>query len=111
MDLPRLPSLLLLNHRSDLIHFSRHPCFSYNKEQYKLFKKEVKTIAQKNGAHFINLENLVPADYWGTKNTTTLGEKQELDFMHFQSKGHQLLAERLYIELQLLWKKPNNNDF
>ena len=72
----------------------------YDLEQYGKFKSEIKLISQRYKAKFVNLESLVPARFWGTKNSTTLGDEQELDFMHFQASGHKLLADALYEELK-----------
>ncbi len=74
----------------------------YDDNEYSSFKSEIKEIAINNNANFINLENLVPGEFWGTKDSTNLSKKQELDFMHFQAKGHSLLAEKLFIELSTL---------
>jgi hypothetical protein len=75
----------------------------YNLKEYNKFKKEIQSIAFKYGANFKNLEHLVPAEYWGSKGSTTIGSNEELDFMHFQAKGHQLLAEELYSELRTIY--------
>jgi hypothetical protein len=53
-------------------------------------KAEVQRLAQDNRATLINLENLVPADLWGTYVA------QNIDFMHFQGKCHQLPAQALF---------------
>ncbi len=74
----------------------------YDLVQYSSFKKEIKVIADKYGARYVNLENLVPAEWWGTKAATTIGGGEELDFMHFQAGGHKLLADTLLTELLLM---------
>lgn len=74
----------------------------YELKQYDRFKYEVQSIAEKHKVKFVNLEKIVPPMYWGTKGSTTIGGGQELDFMHFQAKGHQLLADALYRELNVL---------
>ena len=48
-----------------------------------------------NNAVFVNLENLVAANYWGHKGSTT-GSGTEIDFMHFQEPGHKLLADTVF---------------
>jgi hypothetical protein len=69
----------------------------YVAEEYNSFKKEIKQLAINKEIKFTNLENLVPGQLWGLKGSTTLGgDEQELDFMHFQAVGHQLLANALY---------------
>ena len=72
----------------------------YDLNQYEKFKSEIKWITQEFNARFVNFESLVPANLWGTKNATTLGDRQELDFMHFQAGGHKLLADALFEELK-----------
>jgi len=72
----------------------------YDIHEYASFKSEMTSIVQENKAFFVDLENLVPAKLWGTKNSTTIGGGQELDFMHFQAGGHRLLARALYNELK-----------
>ena len=83
----------------------------YDLDQYGKFKSEIQLLAQKNGAKFVNLEHLVPAELWGTKASTTLGDEPEIDFMHFQAGGHQLLANALYGELKAFWSEGTHNDF
>ena len=72
----------------------------YDIHEYASFKSEMTSIARENHAFFVDLENVVPAKFWGTKNSTTIGGGQELDFMHFQAGGHRLLARALYNELR-----------
>jgi hypothetical protein len=67
----------------------------YIKSEYDSFKNEVQILAKEQHAQFVNFEDLVPADLWGSKGGTTLGEKTELDFMHFQAGGHSLLANEV----------------
>jgi hypothetical protein len=75
----------------------------YDLGEYQSFKDEIQDIALAKGARFANLETLVPANLWGTKDETTAGGGQELDFMHFQAGGHRLLAGALYRELMVHW--------
>jgi hypothetical protein len=49
----------------------------------------VETLARRHGVLLLNLETLVPPQYWGTYH------KDDIDFMHFQGEGHRLLAEAL----------------
>lgn len=72
----------------------------YDIHEYASFKSEMTSIAQENHARFADLENVVPAKFWGTKDSTSIGGGQELDFMHFQAGGHRLLAKALYNELK-----------
>jgi hypothetical protein len=71
----------------------------YIKSEYESFKKEVRTLVKEHDAKFANFENLVPAELWGSKGGTTLGEKPEIDFMHFQAGGHTLLANEVVKQL------------
>ena len=77
----------------------------YDLHQYNKFKSEVELAAKKESARFINFEGLVPTKFWGSKPSTNLVDVEELDFMHFQAKGHEVLAERLLSELELLWSE------
>tara|TARA_A100001035_G_C27775750_1_gene498912 strand:- start:376 stop:1506 length:1131 start_codon:yes stop_codon:yes gene_type:complete len=74
----------------------------YEAYEYSSFKTDIADIANKNNTQFVDLENLVPSELWGTKDSTTIGGNQELDFMHFQEGGHRLLAEKLFQELSLI---------
>lgn len=67
----------------------------YVAEEYDSFKLKVEKLGDRAGVYFVNLEQLVPEELWGTKATTSLEGDRELDFMHFQFGGHQLLANRL----------------
>ena len=58
----------------------------YEPTQYAAWKQEAGTLLERHGAKLINLEALVPAQAWGSYH----GE--DVDFMHFQAKGHELLA-------------------
>ena len=75
----------------------------YDPQKYKNFKSEVMAIANNEYTKFVDIDSLVPGEYWGVKGATTLGGNQELDFMHFKGAGHDLLANRIYEELQTLW--------
>jgi len=84
----------------------------YDLIQYQKFKKETLFIAEELAVNFSNFEHLVPAKYWGTKNATTIGGGQELDFMHFQAGGHKLIAEAIYRELKEIWlTSDSDHDF
>lgn len=78
----------------------------YDLEDYELFKKEAKIFAEKNDVHFFNYERLIPKDNWGFKRSIVLGNnKFEIDFMHFRSKGHSLLSDKVYEDLTRILKK------
>jgi hypothetical protein len=67
----------------------------YVVEEYEEFKRDLQRRSRSGGAEFANLEELVPPELWGAKDSTTIGREAEVDFMHFKSPGHVLLAERL----------------
>ncbi|MFT5725717.1 MAG: hypothetical protein ACI9JN_002844 [Bacteroidia bacterium] len=68
----------------------------YNVDDYNTFKDEIQSIADSTGnTRFVNLESLVPGEYWGMKASTSNSKELEYDFMHFQFKGHQLLDSAL----------------
>lgn len=75
----------------------------YNLSEYASFKKKLKENADRySNVKFVNLENIVPAKYWGVKSSTNGSGKTELDFMHFQNEGHNLLYDSLKKEIQQL---------
>ena len=55
----------------------------------------MKNLAQVYSANFVNLENIVLGEYWGSKASTSIDNNLELDFMHFQYKGHEILADTI----------------
>jgi hypothetical protein len=69
----------------------------YVPEEYAKFKVDVQSMAAEYpNVTFANLEGVVPPAYWGEKNSTNLSNQLELDFMHFNTKGHVVLARELY---------------
>lgn len=72
----------------------------YYPDEYAQFKEDVEALAAEHGAHFINLETLVPGDLWGMTAPTRLGGSPEYDFMHFRAEGHRLLADTLFAEIE-----------
>lgn len=77
----------------------------YVDAEYRVFKADVEKLTHQYGATWANLENLVPAELWGSKEATSAEGGQELDFMHFQAGGHQLLAARLAELVTDAWAK------
>ena len=77
----------------------------YDLDDYKNFKIEIENITKKYNVRFISLENIVPPEFWGEKASTNLKKENEVDFMHFQSNGHRLLAKSLFLELMKLENK------
>ncbi|NDK54513.1 hypothetical protein [Pontibacter fetidus] len=67
----------------------------YDQVEYTSFKRRLKNLAASYNFKVLNLENAIPNSFWGTKASTTGGDGGELDFMHFQYKGHIILAKRL----------------
>ena len=65
----------------------------YEIMRYERWKKEVEKLTLEYGAQFLNLEKLVPADYWGSYHD------DDVDFMHFQGPGHQLLAKEIWRQI------------
>lgn len=73
----------------------------YIQEEYQRFKRDLEDYSNAYGFSLHNYENIVPAEYWGLKKSTSLGEgKMELDFMHFQGVGHRLLADTIFSNLK-----------
>jgi hypothetical protein len=72
----------------------------YILSEYDEFKTQAAQLASAHGASFLNLEELVPPAFWGAKAATDIGGGQEIDFMHFQFRGHQLLAEAARRQLE-----------
>lgn len=72
----------------------------YDDEEYSQFKIDVESLVLKRGveSNFVDLEKLIPNEMWGMKQLTTFNSDKgfELDFMHFQVEGHELLANELY---------------
>jgi hypothetical protein len=69
----------------------------YDKNQYEQFKNEIKQMAdeRKPLTFFKNFEAIIPGELWGYKAATSLDSEKEIDYMHFQFKGHQILADSL----------------
>jgi len=72
----------------------------YDRSEYETWKAEVAKLAVTYHAHFMNLEQLVPGNLWGTYH------KDDVDFFHFQGEGHRILGGALQPEINLLLKKP-----
>jgi hypothetical protein len=69
----------------------------YDTKEYNDFKKEIQLLSEKYKASFFILDDIVPRKYWGNKASTLLGEdNEEIDFMHFQAEGHNVLANKIY---------------
>ncbi len=69
----------------------------YDENEYAKFKDSVREITEVNKRliYFKNFENIVPTELWGYKAATNLQSEREVDYMHFQYKGHQIMADSL----------------
>ena len=69
----------------------------YDKYEYETFKKDLSALCQKykGNTQLKDFSKIVPGNLWGFKEATNFIDKHELDFMHFQYKGHQILADSL----------------
>ncbi|MDH4404099.1 MAG: hypothetical protein QE264_07640 [Flavobacterium sp.] len=76
----------------------------YETKLYTEFKNDIKKICEKEKGKFFysDFDTIIPGKYWGFKEATNLLEKRELDYMHFQFKGHQILADSLFNHLNLI---------
>jgi hypothetical protein len=61
----------------------------YDVAEYEQWKTAVGELVREHNARLINLEELIPADLWGSY----VGDA--VDFMHFRGPGHQILARAL----------------
>lgn len=73
----------------------------YDINDYTQWKKELAEMAQSFGADLVNLEQLVPANMWGTYHS------EDIDFMHFQGPGHKLVAEALLPHVKKILEEDN----
>jgi hypothetical protein len=64
----------------------------YDAEEYAGFKRTLAELASRESVPLADLESLVPAEYWGSTSAASVGGGEDVDFMHFQAGGHQLLA-------------------
>lgn len=67
----------------------------YVESEYRQFKSEVQVLAERYAAVYANLEDLIPEQLWGQKDSTGLKSTAETDFMHFTSAGHMVLTSHL----------------
>jgi hypothetical protein len=67
----------------------------YVESEYARFKQDVSGLAERHGAVYLDLDQVVPADLFGMTAGRTLGAALEVDFMHFQAGGHAILADQL----------------
>lgn len=76
----------------------------YNMKDYSKFKSTIKNIAfkYKGKVFYRNFEGIIPGNLWGYKESTNLIDEKEIDYMHFQFKGHQILADSLQNAIELI---------
>ena len=68
----------------------------YDPGEYAQFKEDIASISTAfDHVEFANLEDIVPGPLWGYKASTDGDGEPELDFMHFQFAGHEILANAL----------------
>lgn len=73
----------------------------YVLDEYEKFKREVESLALRKNVVFKNFEAIVPANFWGEKDSTGIDGVPELDFMHYQYGGHKILSSAVYEMLKL----------
>ena len=73
----------------------------YLSDEYNEFKIELASLALEKGINYMNYEDLVPAQFWGLKDSTNIDGSPELDFMHYQYGGHKILSNQIYKDLKL----------
>jgi hypothetical protein len=68
----------------------------YDIYENKKFKLDLKRLVN-NYSNVIlkDYSTIVPGKFWGYKDPTNFIDKRELDFMHFQYGGHQILADSI----------------
>lgn len=68
----------------------------YDMHEYSQFQKDLSSLVNKYPNAFLkNFSGIVPGKYWGYKEPTNFIDKREIDYMHFQFAGHQILADSL----------------
>ena len=69
----------------------------YENESYKAFKETIIKICNSyQRCIYKDLDQSVPDNLWGEKNSTSLFKDKELDFMHFNYKGHVVFTYVIY---------------
>lgn len=68
----------------------------YDIHEYSQFQKDLGSLVNKySNAVLKNFSGIVPGKFWGYKESTNFVDKREIDYMHFQFAGHQILADSL----------------
>jgi hypothetical protein len=70
----------------------------YDLNEYQQFKEDLSDLCKNyvSVAKLKDFSQIVPAHLWGYKDPTNFIDKREIDFMHFQYKGHQILADSIW---------------
>lgn len=69
----------------------------YHENEYESVIGEIQHLLEKYpNARFRRLDKVVEGRYWGTKDPTAFFRDREYDFMHFQYRGHVILADSLF---------------
>ena len=68
----------------------------YSMSEYHQYKLDLTEIMQNFDLALLDFQSIVPATYWGEKDSTSLSRNAEIDFMHFQAEGHAILAEHIF---------------
>lgn len=76
----------------------------YDLNEYNLFKKEIATMSEISGVYFSDLDNIVPGEFWGQTSSINIKNYKDLDFMHFQAEGHELLSRNILYEFNKIIK-------
>jgi len=63
----------------------------YEKKKYSFFKNEIEKFSSENFIIFENIEDLIPSMFYGQKPGTAFNRKLEIDFMHFDFRGHLIM--------------------
>jgi hypothetical protein len=67
----------------------------YDPGEYQRFKQQTAALAQRYAVVWTDMDRVVPGRLYGTKGATRTGGGAELDFMHYQEAGHELLARAM----------------
>lgn len=68
----------------------------YDMYEYSQFQKDLSFLVNKYpNASLKNYSGIVPGKFWGYKEPTNFIDNREIDYMHFQFTGHQILADSL----------------
>ena len=73
----------------------------YVEADYARFKARLKALAERHGARFADIDDIVPGPEWGMVTDSLFGFR-EYDFMHFTGAGHQRLAAAIDAQLRAM---------